>query len=79
MMRELSPSESRILFKLFNTLHTPFPLFQSYELKEESGLSSSMNTIWKKMNHPFQPKVPHQDDESTKFLSHCFSRDKLHM
>uniref|UniRef100_A0A671X830 Anoctamin n=1 Tax=Sparus aurata TaxID=8175 RepID=A0A671X830_SPAAU len=28
---------------------------------------------------PFQPKVPHQDHERTKFLSHCFSRDKIHL
>lgn len=52
---------------------------QSYELKEESALSSSISTLWRKLNHPFQPKVPHQDHGRTKFLSHCFSRDKLHL
>lgn len=53
--------------------------YQSYKLKEESGFGSRMSTVWRKMNQPFQPKVPHQDQESTKFLSHCFSRDKLHL
>lgn len=53
--------------------------YQSYKLKEESGFGSRMSTVWRKLNQPFQPKVPHQDQESTKFLSHCFSRDKLHL
>uniref|UniRef100_A0A3Q3W9K3 Anoctamin dimerisation domain-containing protein n=1 Tax=Mola mola TaxID=94237 RepID=A0A3Q3W9K3_MOLML len=43
------------------------------------GFGSSMSKVWRKMNQPFQPKVPHQDHERTKFLSHCFSRDKLHL
>ncbi|MEQ2236680.1 hypothetical protein ILYODFUR_015170, partial [Ilyodon furcidens] len=38
-----------------------------------------MSTVWRKLKLPFQPNVPHQDQGSTKFLSHCFSRDKLHM
>ncbi|XP_036978030.1 anoctamin-2b isoform X6 [Acanthopagrus latus] len=38
-----------------------------------------MSTMWRKLNQPFQPKVPHQDHERTKFLSHCFSRDKIHL
>lgn len=53
--------------------------YQSYKLKEERGFGSRLSTVWRKLNQPFQPKVPHQDQESTKFLSHCFSRDKLHL
>ncbi|KAF3859416.1 hypothetical protein F7725_021815 [Dissostichus mawsoni] len=60
----------------FTRVHAPWP---SYDLKEESGFGSTMSTVWRKMNQPFQPKVPHQDHERTKFLTHCFSRDKLHL
>uniref|UniRef100_A0A672RHV3 Anoctamin n=1 Tax=Sinocyclocheilus grahami TaxID=75366 RepID=A0A672RHV3_SINGR len=48
---------------------------------KEKGLAATMNEVWRKLNQPFQPKVPHQEQEHsrTKFLSHCFSRDKLHL
>ncbi|XP_055087468.1 anoctamin-2b [Periophthalmus magnuspinnatus] len=77
----------------FTRLHAPWPVLcreaeflkikvptkTSYDLKEESGFSTSMSTVWRKLNQPFQPKIPHPEHGRTKLLSHCFSRDKLHL
>uniref|UniRef100_A0A8C9V9V8 Anoctamin n=1 Tax=Scleropages formosus TaxID=113540 RepID=A0A8C9V9V8_SCLFO len=61
------------------TLRVPNPT-QPYELKEVKGFSGKMNAMWRKLNQPFQPKVPQMLSQSrTKFLSHSFSRDKLHL
>ncbi|KAG7270816.1 hypothetical protein CRUP_037150 [Coryphaenoides rupestris] len=55
------------------------PTKKSYELKEERGLGASMAALWARLNRPFQPKVPVQQCGRTKMLSHCFTRDKLHL
>ncbi|KAG9280364.1 anoctamin-1 isoform X1 [Astyanax mexicanus] len=70
----------QVLSREAEFLKIKVPTKKSYELKEEKGLSGTMSTIWRKMNQPFQPKVPNLQDQSrTKYLSHSFSRDKLHL
>uniref|UniRef100_A0A673G6X3 Anoctamin n=1 Tax=Sinocyclocheilus rhinocerous TaxID=307959 RepID=A0A673G6X3_9TELE len=54
-----------------------FPLwlfFQTYQLKEKTGLMGVISTFWTKINQPFQPQDPR-----TRVLSQPFSRDKLHL
>ncbi|XP_063073872.1 anoctamin-2b [Engraulis encrasicolus] len=55
------------------------PTKKSYDLKEERGFAATMATVWRKLNQPFQPNVTSSEEQRTKFLSHCFSRDKLQL
>uniref|UniRef100_A0A671X8I5 Anoctamin n=1 Tax=Sparus aurata TaxID=8175 RepID=A0A671X8I5_SPAAU len=77
---EPADHEMRLIRQEFeaNLLEAGLEIERNNEVSE-SGFGSSMSTVWRKMNQPFQPKVPHQDHERTKFLSHCFSRDKIHL
>ncbi len=53
--------------------------FQTYHLKEKTGLMGVISSFWTKINQPFQPGVPEPQDPRTRVLSQPFSRDKLHL
>uniref|UniRef100_A0A8C1KWW1 Anoctamin n=2 Tax=Cyprinus carpio TaxID=7962 RepID=A0A8C1KWW1_CYPCA len=42
------------------------------KLREEKGLAATMNEVWRKLNQPFQPKVPHQENLGNSRMSHCY-------
>ncbi|XP_076861014.1 anoctamin-2b isoform X2 [Brachyhypopomus gauderio] len=70
----------QVLSREAEFLKIKVPTKKSYELKEEKGLSATMASVWRKLNQPFQPHVPNLHHQNrTKFLSHSFSRDKLHL
>ncbi|KAK2832346.1 hypothetical protein Q7C36_015808 [Tachysurus vachellii] len=70
----------QVLSREAEFLKIKVPTKKSYDLKEEKGISATMSTVWRKLNQPFQPNIPHLQQQSrTKFLSHSFSRDKLHL
>ncbi|XP_026871654.2 anoctamin-2b isoform X2 [Electrophorus electricus] len=70
----------QVLSREAEFLKIKVPTKKNYELKEDKGLSATMGSVWRKLNQPFQPHVPHLHPQSrTKFLSHSFSRDKLHL
>uniref|UniRef100_A0A8C9UAR2 Anoctamin n=1 Tax=Scleropages formosus TaxID=113540 RepID=A0A8C9UAR2_SCLFO len=69
----------QVLSREAEFLKIKLPTKKSYELKEVKGFSGKMNAMWRKLNQPFQPKVPQMLSQSrTKFLSHSFSRDKFY-
>uniref|UniRef100_A0A8K9WW70 Anoctamin n=1 Tax=Oncorhynchus mykiss TaxID=8022 RepID=A0A8K9WW70_ONCMY len=85
-------TEVRVYGPSFTRLHVPWqvlsreaeflkikvPTKKSYDLKQENGFSASLSEFWRKVNQPFQPNIPQLGHSTTKQLSHCFSRDKLH-
>uniref|UniRef100_A0A8C7N9M1 Anoctamin n=1 Tax=Oncorhynchus kisutch TaxID=8019 RepID=A0A8C7N9M1_ONCKI len=86
-------TEVRVYGPSFTRLHVPWqvlsreaeflkikiPTKKSYDLKQENGFSASLSEFWRKVNQPFQPNIPQLGHSTTKQLSHCFSRDKLHL
>ncbi|XP_045567319.1 anoctamin-1, partial [Salmo salar] len=86
-------TEVRVYGPSFTRLHVPWPVLsreaeflkikvptkKSYDLKQEHGFSASLSEFWRKVNQPFQPNIPQPGHSTTKQLSHCFSRDKLHL
>ncbi|XP_055793041.1 anoctamin-2-like [Salvelinus fontinalis] len=86
-------TEVRVYGPSFTRLHVPWsvlsreaeflkikvPTKKSYDLKQDHGFSASLSDFWRKVNQPFQPNIPQLDHSTTKQLSHCFSRDKLHL
>lgn len=69
-------------FKWINLSLISVPLclfFQTYRLKEKTGLMGVISSFWMKINQPFQPGVPEPQDPRTRVLSQPFSRDKLHL
>lgn len=52
---------------------------QTYELKEKTGLSGAISSLWEKLNQPFQPGVPEPQNPRTRVLSLPFNRKKLHL
>uniref|UniRef100_A0AAR2LM15 Anoctamin n=1 Tax=Pygocentrus nattereri TaxID=42514 RepID=A0AAR2LM15_PYGNA len=70
----------QVLSREAEFLKIKVPTKKVYEMKEDKGLSATMSAVWRKLNQPFQPNIPHLQQQSrTKFLSHSFSRDKLHL
>ncbi|XP_015208789.2 anoctamin-2b isoform X1 [Lepisosteus oculatus] len=56
------------------------PTKKVYEVKEEGGVMATLNSAWDTITKPLQPKVPHlQSNTKTKYISHSFSREKLHL
>uniref|UniRef100_A0A8C2BUX9 Anoctamin n=1 Tax=Cyprinus carpio TaxID=7962 RepID=A0A8C2BUX9_CYPCA len=56
----------QVLSREAEFLKIKVPTKKSYELREEKGLAATMNEVWRKLNQPFQPKVPHQEQEHSR-------------
>ncbi|XP_039625909.1 anoctamin-2b [Polypterus senegalus] len=56
------------------------PTKKMYELKEDNGIGSKLNAVWQKFSKPLHPRVPQMEsDRKMKYLSHSFSREKMHL
>uniref|UniRef100_A0A8C2GGH7 Anoctamin n=1 Tax=Cyprinus carpio TaxID=7962 RepID=A0A8C2GGH7_CYPCA len=63
----------QVLSREAEFLKIKVPTKKSYELREEKGLAATMNEVWRKLNQPFQPKVPHQEQEHSRALFFCLT------
>ncbi|KAK2848454.1 hypothetical protein Q7C36_010136 [Tachysurus vachellii] len=69
-----------VLSREAELLKIKVPTKRMYELKEKTGLAGVLNSLWEKINQPFQPGVPEaQKNPHTRVLSLPFNREKLHL
>ncbi|XP_066540933.1 anoctamin-1 [Hoplias malabaricus] len=68
-----------VLSREAELLKIKVPTKRTYELKEKTGLAGAINSLWEKLNQPFQPGVPNLQNLRTRVLSLPFNREKLHL
>ncbi|KAM9481771.1 anoctamin-1 [Clarias gariepinus] len=69
-----------VLSREAELLKIKVPTKRVYELKQKTGLTGALSSLWEKLNQPFQPGVPDpQRTPHTRVLFLPFNREKLHL
>ncbi|KAG5274075.1 hypothetical protein AALO_G00158890 [Alosa alosa] len=55
------------------------PTKKTYKLREKTGLSGMMDTMWERLREPFQPGVTNTEEANNRVVKMPFNRDKLHL